>query len=63
MKAYTQYFSGDYIADFKNTDAVVDEKLDYIKELEDDYFDKVLNCEESERQLEKAQSSLTKRLE
>ena len=49
MNAYTQYFSGDYIADFKNADAVVDEKLDYIKELEDDYFDKALNCEESER--------------
>ena len=49
--------------DFKNADQLVSNKLDYIRDLEDEYLEKAIGCEQAEKELKKSQQALNNRLD
>jgi hypothetical protein len=61
--AYTKSYTGDYLPDFRSADQLISNKLDYISSLEDEYLQKAIGCEQSEKELKEAQQTLKNRLE
>jgi hypothetical protein len=51
---YAKAYTGDYLQEFKSADQLVSNKLEYINSLEEEYLEKAIGCEQSEKELKNA---------
>jgi hypothetical protein len=59
---YAVAYTGEYLEEFKASEELVKEQVEYVKVLENEYFEKAVKCEESQKELGEAQVVLNNRM-